>query len=265
MPAPRSHKGRRKPAKPFPSFPLTPHNNGQWCKKIRGKIHFFGVWEDPHAAHDRYLRVAEDLHAGREPHRTLSPDAVTVKNLCNHYLTYHLRRAEAGEIGHRWFEDCRHGVENFASFAGGGRLASDLAPEDFLKYRQRLMRLGLGGRKGLGVHALIRAITVVRGLFKYAYEINLIDKPIRYSKVFERPGATLKRKSRRATELQNGKRLFEPDEVRAMLHKANTPLRAMILLGINGGLGNTDCARLPIVDPPLNRIAGDVMGRFKTS
>jgi hypothetical protein len=48
------------------------------------------VWKDPHAAHDRYLRVAEDLHARREPHRTLSPGAVTVKNLCNHYLTYQL-------------------------------------------------------------------------------------------------------------------------------------------------------------------------------
>jgi integrase len=115
------------------------------------------------------------------------------------------------------------------------------------------MRLGLGGRKGLGIHALIRAITVIRGLFKYAYEINLLDKPTRYSKVFERPSATLKRKSRRATELQNGKRLFEPDEVRAMLHEANTPLRAMILLGINGGLGNTDCARLPIAAVSLDK------------
>ena len=36
-------QNRPKPRKPSPSFPLTPHNNGQWCKKIRGKIHFFGT------------------------------------------------------------------------------------------------------------------------------------------------------------------------------------------------------------------------------
>ena len=79
---------RQKPRKPSPSFPLTPHNNGQWCKKIRGKVHFFGIWEDPQGALDNYLRVAADLHAGREPRTTtLSQGAVTVKDVRNHRLT----------------------------------------------------------------------------------------------------------------------------------------------------------------------------------
>jgi hypothetical protein len=38
---------RKQPRKPYPTFPLTAHPNGQWCKKIRGKVHFFGVWGDP--------------------------------------------------------------------------------------------------------------------------------------------------------------------------------------------------------------------------
>jgi hypothetical protein len=38
-----------------------------------------------------------------------------------------------------------------------------------------------------------------------------------------------------------------------MLRKADIPLRAMIALGINGGMGNTDCARLPIQAVDLDR------------
>ena len=226
---------------------MTPHNNGQWCKKIRGKLYFFGVWDDPDAALERYLRVATDLHAGREPRPpTLSADAVTVKQLCNHYLTYQHRRSQSGEIGPRWFEDCRTALESLASFVGPGRLASDVSPDDFLRYRQKLLRTGLTGRKGLGVYALTRAITVIRGMLKYAYEMNLIEHPIRYGKAFDRPSATLMRKSRRAAVLANGKRLFDAREVRSLIDNAQDPLRAQILLGINGGFGNTDCAYLPV-------------------
>jgi hypothetical protein len=85
---------------------LTPHNSGQWCKKIRGEVRFFGIWEEPEAALENYLRVAADLHGGREPRSsTISADGVTVKQLCNHHLTYQHRRSQAGEIGPHCFSD----------------------------------------------------------------------------------------------------------------------------------------------------------------
>ena len=39
-----------KPAKPHRDYPLTVDGNGQWSKKIRGKVHYFGPWSDPDAA-----------------------------------------------------------------------------------------------------------------------------------------------------------------------------------------------------------------------
>jgi hypothetical protein len=39
-----------KPSKPRPDFPLTAHPAGYWCKKIRGKVHAFGPWDDPDGA-----------------------------------------------------------------------------------------------------------------------------------------------------------------------------------------------------------------------
>jgi hypothetical protein len=70
-----------KPAKPSPEFPLTAHPAGYWCKKIRGKLHYFGPRFDPKdadtaagaadAALTEYLDQKDALHAGRKPR----PDA----------------------------------------------------------------------------------------------------------------------------------------------------------------------------------------------
>jgi integrase len=40
--------------------------------------------------------------------------------------------------------------------------------------------------------------------------------------------------------------LFTPPQVRALIRKAGQSLRAMILLGVNCGFGNSDCATLPL-------------------
>jgi integrase len=43
-----------------------------------------------------------------------------------------------------------------------------------------------------------------------------------------------------------GLKLFTVEEIRKLLDAAGTPLKAMILLGINAGFGNSDCGNLPL-------------------
>lgn len=239
---------RKKPAKPYRSFPLTAHNNGQWCKKIRGKIHFFGVWANPQAALDNYHQIAADLHAGRQPsYSHVHPNAFTVKDAGNQYLNYQFQKVQRGEIRASTFDDCRSVAESFARIVGSSIAVADLSPADFQKFRSHIAKHGLtGSTKGLGIYAQARSITIVKSMFRYAYENDLIDKPMKFGDSFTKPSATLKRRARKAAELENGKRLFKPHQIKAMLEHAVVPLRSMILLGLNGGFGNTDCAKLPI-------------------
>ena len=44
-------------------FPLTLHKTDQYCKKIKGKLYYFGT--NKQQALDRYLEQATYLHSGK--------------------------------------------------------------------------------------------------------------------------------------------------------------------------------------------------------
>src|SRR5262245_4616312 len=94
-----------KPAKPYPEFPLTAHPAGYWCKKIRGKIYYFGPWDDPDGALDNYLKQKDDLHAGRTPRA--DPSTLAVKEVANAFLNARKEAMQAGELSPRTWADYR--------------------------------------------------------------------------------------------------------------------------------------------------------------
>jgi integrase len=96
--------------------------------------------------------------------------------------------------------------------------------------------------KKWGPVRLHNAIQRVRSVFKYAFDAGLIPAPVRFGPGFKRPS----KKTLRVHRAQQGHKLFTADEVRRMIDAAGQPLRAMLLLGINCGLGNSDCGNLPL-------------------
>jgi hypothetical protein len=84
-------------------FPLTLHKTGQYCKKIRGKLHYFG--KDKQEAFRRYLEQGAYLHTGKAHTATLSHDQLSRRTLCNLYLDHQESRAEIGEIRPRRVSD----------------------------------------------------------------------------------------------------------------------------------------------------------------
>jgi integrase len=222
-----------KPAKPYPDFPLFAHAAGKWCKKIRGRFVYFGQWDDPDAALAKYLDQKDALHAGRTPRP--EPDALTVKEAVNVFLDEKEHRVASGELSQRTWDEYKEACDTIIAAFGKTRLVLDLRPDDFAALRRRMA-------KGWGPARLGKMITCVRCVFKFAYDSDLLDRPIRYGPSFKKPS----KKTMRLHRAQKGLQLYKADEIRRIIAAADQPLKTMILLGINAGLGNTDCARLPL-------------------
>ncbi len=117
-----------------------------------------------------------------------------------------------------------------------------LSPDAFQRLRANIA-------KQWGPVRLANEIQRVRSLFRYSQEAGLSDKTPRYGPGFKKPSAKTLRKVR----AKRGLRMFERDELLALLAVAPPTIKAMVLLAVNAGLGNNDCATLPMRALDLER------------
>jgi integrase len=223
---------RVKPNKPYPEYPLCPHASGKWAKRIRGKLHYFGRWEDPPAALDEYLAVKDALHSGRRP--VESADAMTVLHLTSAFLQHKEASRDAGELKHCSCEDYRTACREITAHFGKSRRLDDIGPADFAELRQKL-----SGR-GWAPNTLAAVITRIKVAFKFGVDNGLIKQAIAYGQSFKPPS----QKTQRLHRAKLGVKLFSRDEVRRMLDAAGPQLRGMLYLGVNAGCGNSDVGNL---------------------
>ena len=218
-----------------PEFPLFPHKSGRWAKQVRGERHYFGkVADDPkgEAALRLWLDQKDDLLAGRTP-RTTS-DEITIRDLCNRFLTAKAQQRDAGELTQVSWNDYKRTTDRLVDHFGKSRPVIDLASEDFEQLKDSIA-------KTRGPVAIGNEIQRVRVVFNYGYEAGLIDKPVRYGPQFKRPS----RKVIRITRAKQPPKVFTAAEVWQLLCNSTPQLAAMLYLGINAGFGNSDCASLP--------------------
>ena len=223
----------KKPTWPYPHITKLTADvaRNQWVKRIRGRLYSFGVLSDPEAALRRYQNEGPNLHAGLGRTARPSGEGVTVAEVCAYWLQAKTVAAEVGDLSPktlRGYEDIAGRVDAKL----GHRQVASLRPLDFEKLRNSFP---FGpARRGM-------AVTVVKMIFNWAHDAEIVDAPPRFGKAFK--GATAKEK--REIKHRAGANLFTADQIHALLEAAGNPqLKAMILLGINAGFGNTDCATL---------------------
>jgi integrase len=250
-----SRKAPPRPDKPYHSFPLTPHTSGKWQKKIRGRIYYFGNWarrvegklvrvdgDGWEAALREYELQAADLHAGRTPSPHAAGDGLRLKDLCNDFLTAKLRKRQRGEIAERTFAEYKETTDLLVAQFGGECVVSNLTPRDF-----GALAATLGER--WGPVRLANAITRVKSVFKFGTDNDHLDKTVKFGSEFKKPDQAVLRRHR----AKGGEKMFEAEQLRTLIDAAGVPLRAMILLGVNAGFGNHDCAALPLSAIDLDR------------
>jgi len=233
--------GRKAGGKPYKSFPLTPHRSGQFCKKIRGKIHYFGKIDDPEAALRRYHEHANGLRTG-EIDRVDRTAELTIAELANKFLAAKERKRAKGEIEAATFVEYHRDCELMVQHFGRDFLVASVTRKALSEFRDAL-------GKGVNVTTLSNRVGNARSIFKFAYDEELIDRPVRFGEEFKRPEKRLIRRAK----AQAGRVHFHAGEIRRVLEESPPVLRAMVLLGINCGLGNTDIGNLPASCVDLER------------
>lgn len=237
MPTPRS-----KPSKPYPEFPLFAHARGYWAAKIKGKTYSFGKWEDPMAALQEYMNRIDGIRAGRDPKTTqmAMPAAnagCSIMDACNHFMIAKQHQMDSGELSARMFQQYKDATDLVFNFFGKRTIVESLRPADFTRFRQSFP-------DSWGLEMLSGVIGRVRSLFKFVSDDGLVAHPVNFGTTFRRPGKIQKRKLRQDKRATVGRLDFTAEELRKLIEDSSGFLKASILLGINGGFGNTDCAKL---------------------
>lgn len=175
------------------------------------------------------------------PARDPTSRGPTLRDLANHYLTAKQRRLEAGELGLRAFDEAHRACRELLECLGRDTPVDAVRPDDFARLRQALAAR-------LGPVALGNAVSRVRSVFRHGLECGLTDRPARFGPEFRKPPRRTVRLARRT----RGKLMFSAAELRTVLAAAGPQMRAMVLLGINCGLGNTDIGSLRWSDLDLD-------------
>lgn len=236
---------KKEPAakKPSKDFPLTPHPTGRWCKRVKGKLFYFGRVagdENGEVALIEWLRVKDDLLAGRAPRP--KAEGISLADLCNHFLTAKQAKVDSGELSQRTFVRYKANTDILIATFGKNRVVLDLSPQDFERLRQKMA-------KRFGPVALGNEIQMTRSVFRYGCEAELVDRMVRFGPEFKKPS----QKTLRMARAEKGKRDFEPEDIHALLSHTTVNMRAMILLGLQAGMGNTDLGEMSIKVTDLKR------------
>ena len=205
-------------------FPLTLHPTGQFCKKIKGKLYYFGT--DKKNALERYLEQAAYLHTGKGAKPSSANNNLSLKTVCNLYLDYQESRATIADITRSYVYDQTRLLRDFVRYIGPNHIVSNISTIDVQNYRKKLIKTGKAA------DTINNRITAVKAMYNWALDNGVINS-IPNLKAIKKVAISKAEKP-----------IFSMPQIQNLIENASIQMKAMIWLGLNCGFGCTDCAEL---------------------
>jgi len=206
-------------------FPLTRHPTGQYCKKIRGKMYYFG--SDKQEALQRYIDQASYLHESNNSSQKPVNNSMTLKQLCDMFLKYQFTKVKANAITAQHYNDQVSSLNKLMAFLGQSRPIKDISTLDLQNYKRKLQKQYNSSGHRLNLH-----ISNLKTLFHWARKNDILQRTTNIDAVT------------RSKIVNKQRRIFTHEEINKLLALADTQMKAMIWLGLNCGFGCTDCSEL---------------------
>lgn len=149
-------------------FPLTLHKTGQYCKKIKGKIYYFG--SDRKIALQRYLGQASEFHLGKSTQNNSVKEYITIEDLSNLYLEHQDSRVQSGEITADHYRDQLKTLRNMVRFLGQNSMIYEICTLDLQDFKKKLVK------KFKSAHRINLNISIMKAMFHWAKKNEVVEK-----------------------------------------------------------------------------------------
>jgi len=222
--------------------------SGQWCKKIKQKVHYFG--KDRDEAAKRWKAEKDALLAG-EPRKGRG-DRATITELANVFVAAQKERLQTtGKPGIGFIQSAESSIKRLQAIVGKNFIAADLSPMLFGKIKLALFAPVERAPKSNGSRCKVRApatvakeVRCLKIFLNWCHKNEYIPAP-RYGDQFGTETAVaITKESIKLTARKD----WAAKDIHAVINAVNGHFKPLLWLAVNSGLGNADIACIDFDD-----------------
>jgi len=215
--------------------PLFHHGNGQWARKVRGRLRYFGT--DLDAALKRWAAEKDHLLAGLDPPRL--DGEPTVAELGNLYLADCRQRIADGKVRGDHTLRVMPALQKLIDGLGGSARLTKATPTAWSKVR-RLLDLSKDESRRMAPATVKADAARCRAFLNWVKRQRLVAGEIHHAGALDPPA----KRELRIAKSAMGSRLWDAGDLRATIEAASVQFKPVLLLAINAAFGIADIAAI---------------------